>query len=72
MVALKDNVVRIDEYLEKKEDERIYQEGLEAGYNVFRANDETVRICLENEKKTPIPIPDDAEAYFKKLFRIED
>ncbi len=57
---------------EKERNERILEEGRKRGYNVFKANKETVRICRENEKKTPIPIPDDSLAFFKKILEIHD
>ena len=49
MADCEDSVAK--KYAELKEDERIREEGRNSGYNVFRANDETVRICLENEKR---------------------
>lgn len=62
-----------EEFFEEKEkNERILQEGRKRGYNVFKANEETVRICRENEKKKPVPIPDDSLAYFNKILKIND
>ena len=55
---------------EKERNERILEEGRKRGYNVFKANEETVRICRENEKKTPKRWPDDHDAYIDKLFGI--
>ena len=57
---------------EKERNERILQEGRKRGYNVFKANEETVKICRENENKKPIPIPDDSLAYFNKILKIND
>ena len=39
-------------------------------YNINKANDETIRVCLENESKTPIPVPDDHATHLKKIFGV--
>ncbi len=65
---MKDAAVETDK--EIKRNERILEEGRKLGYNVFRLNDETRKICLANEKKTPIRWPDDHDAYIDKLFGI--
>ena len=57
-------------YKEMERNERILEEGRKRGYNVFKLNDETRKICLANEKKTPKRWPDDHEAYIDKLFGI--
>ncbi len=54
------------------EERDLNEEGLAPGYDVYSANDETVRICRENEKKTPIPFPDDILAYFRKHHGLRD
>ncbi len=51
-----------------KEDERILEEGKILGYNVFKMNDETRKICLENEKKTPRPIVGKFSDHVKKYY----
>ena len=56
------------EHLEMKEDERILEEGKILGYNVFKMNDETRKICLENEKKTPRPIVGKFSDHVKKYY----
>ena len=61
-----------EEYIDNVPDEDIeYEKNIEwvdgVPYNINKANKETIRICLENEKKTPREIPDDPD-YFKKLF----
>ncbi len=72
MVEFKINDPLAEEYLDLAEHERIREEGRQSGYNIYSPNAETVRVCRENEKKKPIPIPDDSYAYFKKLLRISD
>ncbi len=55
-----------------EEERDLNAEGLAPGYDVYRGNAETIRICLENEKKEPIPFPDDILGYFKELYGFDD
>ncbi len=61
-----------EEYLQMLEEERIREEGRQSGYNIYSPNAETVRVCLENEKETPIPFPDDTLAYLNEVLGIRD
>ena len=55
-------------YKEVERNERILEEGKKRGYNVFKLNDETRKICLANRKKKPRPIDgrfsDHVEKYY--------
>lgn len=61
---------KLKSFEDKEKNERILQEGRKRGFNIFKANEETARICRENEKKTPTRWPDDHEAYIDKLFGV--
>ncbi len=57
-----------EKYIEMKEDERIREEGRKSGYDIYSMNAETVRICRENEKKTPRPIIGKFSDHVKKYY----
>ena len=38
-------------------------------HNVYSRNDETERVCPENDKKKPTPVPDDVE-YWMMIHRV--
>ena len=54
----------------EKENNSIRKEVKKLGYDVFSANADTVKICLENELKKPISIPNDHESFYKKIMKI--
>ena len=55
MTDFKDPIA--EKCMEMKEDERIPEEVRRPGYNIYRANAETVRVCRKNEKKKLIRWP---------------
>lgn len=58
-----------DRYTEMKDDERMIGESRGVVYNTHRLNDETRKIMLDNEKKTPTRVPDDHRAHLKRILR---
>ena len=83
MINLKDPIAETykdmlrDRHEEELRNKRLLEEGRKKGYDVFRGNAETIRVCLENKRKNEmgIPFPNDPDErweHIKKLAKISD
>ena len=74
MIDFKDSVAENNKAMMRNK--RLLKEGKIRGYDVFRGNAETIRVCLENKRnkgKGAVAFPDDPEERWedlKKLFKI--